>query len=168
MAHLIIDGYNLLPTTRYKDRETLIAALARFRRSRGHEITVVFDGTRGGFGWMNRDFSSGIEVIFSPLTVTADDLIEEMLEGKEASSTIVVSSDRRIQDAARRSRMVFFESADFARRMEAVRTIDGGKGSDPPWMEGREHEHAPSSPKRGPSRKRSKEERRRSRSAKKL
>ena len=150
MTHILIDGYNFLPATDFSGRDPLVAALALYRKTRGHEITVVFDGTHQGTGSGDRSFSSGIEVIFSPITVTADEVIESMLPRMEPSSTLVVSSDRRIQDAARRAGATFVSSQEFARRLNA-----------PPSPIINDADPGPSKPKRGNPRKLSKEERKR-------
>ncbi|MFH1263328.1 MAG: NYN domain-containing protein [Pseudomonadota bacterium] len=167
MAHVVIDGYNLLPATTYRDREALIAALARYRKLKNHEVTVVFDGGKGGTRTGDRSFSSGIEVVYSPITVTADTVIEEMLPDFEGSSTIVVSSDWRIQTAAKREKMVFLESREFARRLTEAAKLPLGT-APPPWMEGREDDDKVATAKKCPGRKLSKEARRKKRSLRQL
>lgn len=168
MARIVIDGYNLLPATDFKDRDRLIAALAKYQTTKKHDITVVFDGTYGGLGSGDRDYSSGVEVIFTPLTITADDVIERMLPKLDPNTTIVVSSDRRIQIAARRAGAVFVSSQEFARRLTR-KSSDRFEGGIPPWMEGRtEEESSKTKGKRGIPKKASKEERRRKRSLHKL
>ena len=133
----------------FPDRDHLIAALAAYRRLKRHEITIVFDGTHRGTGSGDESFSSGIEVIFSPITVTADDIIEKMLPRLEPSSTIIVSSDHRVQNAARRYGATFVSSEDFAKRLfGASRTFSEEEDSGP-------------KPKKGNPRKLSKENRKR-------
>jgi uncharacterized protein len=168
MARVVIDGYNLLPATTFRDREKLVAALADYRKLKGHDVTIVFDGTHDGTGTGDRSFASGVEVIYSALTVTADDVIEGLLPRLDANTTIVVSSDRRIQNAARRSGMVSLTSSEFARRLRET-TSRGVQNDVPPWLEGRSDDE-PERPKekRGSSRKLSKEERRKKRSIGKL
>jgi predicted RNA-binding protein with PIN domain len=167
MARVVIDGYNLLPATTFRDREKLVAALADYRKLRNHDVTVVFDGTHDGTGTGDRSFASGVEVVYSPLTVTADDVIEAMLPRLDANTTIVVSSDRKIQNAARRAGMVFLSSQEFARRLRET-SSRGSQGAPPPWMEGRTDEEERPREKKGASKKLSKEERRKKRSMKKL
>jgi predicted RNA-binding protein with PIN domain len=166
MPHILIDGYNLLPVTAFRDREQLIQALVSYRRRKGHEVTVVFDGTHKGTGSGDRDYSSGVEIIYSPLTVTADDEIEEMLPRLNPGSTIVVTSDRKIQSAARRVGATFIESAEFAKRLNSKSGHDSLE-APPPWMEGRTDEDSPQI-KKGNPRKLSKEDRKRKKELKKL
>lgn len=171
MAHIVIDGYNLLPVTTYPDRDKLVAALARYKKEKGHDVTIVFDGTYDGTGTGDRSFSAGIEILFSPLTFTADDIIEKLVLKLDPNSMIVVSSDRRIQKAAKRAGAVVLESKEFAKRLsQSSSLMEMEQGDTPPWMEGRadEEENDRPRPKKGTAHKLSKEARRKKRSMKKL
>jgi predicted RNA-binding protein with PIN domain len=103
--HIIVDGYNLI---RYSDifrhserksleegRNALLRSLAAYRKIRGHRMTVVFDGWKGGSPSEERDLAGGVEVIYSRLGEKADEVIKRLLlEGSEES--LVVTSDREI------------------------------------------------------------------------
>lgn len=117
MSRLVIDGYNLLPITMASSRDELVLFLQRYKKTSPHDITVVFDGTHQGTGRGDHYFEGSVELIFTPLTVTADDHIEEMVESPRASGMIVVSSDRRIQRAAQAKNIAFITSQDFARTL---------------------------------------------------
>lgn len=158
MARVLIDGYNLLSCGGFENRGLLLSLLQSYRKEKGHEITIVFDGTRGGTGRGDHQFDGGIEVIFTPLTVTADDTIEELLEEDRYRQSIVVSSDRRIQSAARQAQTTFVTSDEFAAKLRAS-SRPAEKKEIPPWMEGRTEEP----PVSRPSRKLSKKEKRRKR-----
>lgn len=166
MARILIDGYNLLAVSGHKGRDALLDDLARFRKARGHEIRIVFDGTHGGQGDLNRDYHGGVEIYYTPLTVTADDVIEEILEGPGASQWLVVSSDRRIQSAARKARATFVKSDEFSARMRHVPEPREEREA-PPWMEGRDEDSCPKSPAKGKGKK-NKEDRQRQMRLKKL
>ncbi len=167
MSRVLIDGYNLLPVTGLADRDHLIARLSRYRHEKGHAMTIVFDGTHGGTPFGDRYHEAGVEVLFSPLTVTADDLIEQILDRSAPGAWIVVSSDRRVQSAARRARSPFLSSQEFVRRLE--RAAESDKPDDRgPWLEGRTQEAAHPRPKKGPARKLTKDERRRRKGTEKL
>jgi predicted RNA-binding protein with PIN domain len=168
MARILIDGYNLLPATALKDRDRLIARLGRYQKEKGHRITIVFDGTKGGTGTGDRYHEAGVEVVFTALTVTADDLIEELLRRSDASRFIVVSSDRRIQSAAKRARAAFLGSDEFARRMVQTGRADSGLKT-PPWLEGRDEATDPDRRiKKGSPKKLPKDERARRRRTEKV
>ena len=164
MARLIVDGYNLLPAAALRDRDALIAALGLYARTRGHDVTVVFDGTHQGTGLGDRYHEAGVFVIFTPLTVTADDyIIDELLEGAIAASTIVVSTDRKIQRAALARSIQAMDSAHFAKKMLEAPT------SPPPTSRiARDDEDDRRREKKGNPRKKSKKERARTRAFKKL
>ncbi len=168
MTRILIDGYNLLAVSGHKNRDHLIEAFRKYQQAKGHQITVIFDGTHGGTGSGDRYFESSVEVIFSPLTVTADDMIEKMLSSSEASGTIVVSSDRRIQSAAKRVGSTYVESKEFARKL--LNTLISSSSSEVPiWLEGRlEETDNRIKTRKGASKKLSKEERQRRRKLNRL
>lgn len=159
--HIIVDGYNLLAVTGFDERDKLLRNLEGYHHRKGHEVTIVFDGTHQGTGSGDRFYSKGVEVIFSPLTVTADDTIEKMLSPAKASRTLVVSSDRKIQSAARRVGATFISSQEFWCKLQETPAFKP-KNILKPWEEGRMDDE-PTKFKRGPSRKLSKTERQKKR-----
>lgn len=158
MARILIDGYNFLYASDFRDRDDMLDALSRYQTEGRHAITVVFDGTHQGTGTGTHEFRGGVEVVFSPLTISADDLIEELVVKKRGEELIVVSSDRRIETAARRAQCIPLSSQEFRRRLtKKMRTASSRNA--PPWMEGREAEFE-NQPSQGKSRrKKSKRER---------
>jgi len=105
----LIDGYNLSrrdPDLLDREAESLEAGrrallhlLARAYRDPRDEFTVVFDGARVT-GWAPP--AGQIRAIFSRPPLTADDELMRLAR-QWKSGAVVVSSDRKIQDAARRS-----------------------------------------------------------------
>ena len=105
----LVDGYNVIrrdPDLQRHEaqsldsgRRALLHLIARARRAVQDEFTVVFDGARlsGGTPTAGR-----IRVIFSRPPLTADDELMRLAR-RLRSGAAVVSSDRRIQDAARRA-----------------------------------------------------------------
>src|SRR5262245_59306960 len=105
----LIDGYNVIrrePDLRAREAESLEAGrrallhlLASAPRDPRDEFTVVFDGARVGGGHPS---PGRIRVIFSRPPHSADDELMHLAR-QWRSGAVVVTSDRRIQDAARRA-----------------------------------------------------------------
>jgi len=128
MAHLLIDGYNLIGIYHNDPegaRKGLIRQLALYRQKKGHTITLVFDGHGGGSAVETVRKELGIEVIFTRIGKKADDLIKEILR-KKRGGVIVISSDREIADYAWGHGAVPVRSGDFLKRLEAA--LEEGAG----------------------------------------
>ncbi len=168
--HLIIDGYNLIrqsPDLQRLDareleagREALLSRLASYRSRSHHKITVVFDGWQGGDLKESRDQQQGILIIYSRLGERADEVIKRLLV-REGCRAVVVSSDRELQECARRAGATWINASQF----EASHLIPG----QPQAPEG-EDEPTPQSsrPKKGPAHRLPKAQRRRRQRLKKL
>ena len=121
---VIIDGYNLLYAIaavgeEYQSfsEEDLCRSISEYLvkvRDRG---AVVFDGT----GPPDKDGLGGLknmEVYFSGPHTDADTIIEEkILDNTAPKSLIVISSDRRLKDAARKRKAVSIPSDVFWRML---------------------------------------------------
>jgi len=124
--HIIIDGYNLIRQSPSlwqfesrgleEGRHELIRRLSRFKKERGHTITVVFDGWIGGSPKEERYNEKGITVIYSKKGEQADEVIKRMVR-KGRSSVIVVTSDRSVADAATRNGGTAIPSPEFESRI---------------------------------------------------
>jgi len=120
--HIIIDGYNLIRQSikfrRFErqsleaGRRALIEWLSQYRRLKHHRITVVFDGWAGGSPHQERDYLSGIELIYSSLGVKADEIIKEIAASTD-EEILVISSDREITSFARRRGQATLASPEF-------------------------------------------------------
>ena len=112
---LLIDGYNLLhatdifgddtgPNTFQRSREALLAFLAAsLNEGERRQTTIVFDAAEAPPGLPNHYTVEGLQVIYARDYPDADTLIEEMIEEHTAPrGVLVVSSDHRVQRAARR------------------------------------------------------------------
>lgn len=172
---IIIDGYNLMFCGGFQDRDHLIEVLFDYKSQSQHQhnFLVVFDGTHQGTLGGDRDFYKGIEIVFTPITEIADDWIADYLNTHkhQSASFLVVSSDRKVQNAAQSINSDWMSSEDFAKRIE--------KKSEPSfadllkqsaWSEGRENlnELYKQKPKKGNPRKLSKKERQKRKKFKKL
>jgi len=167
--HLIIDGYNLLHVTLplfqgasedlQRGREQLIDQLSSYRRKRPCEITVVFDGWRGGWVTERKERNKGIDLIFSKLGETADEVIKRLVK-ERGSGAVVVTSDRDISRYAQRLSVAVIPSDQFRER---IGQSDFGNEARDAF----EEEETEGS-KKGPSRRLSKKQKRLRAALKKL
>lgn len=145
---LIIDGYNLLHAAGLaranyaqgdlqRQRHQLLVRLAgSLSIEERQRCTVVFDAIEAPTG-LDREFQhDGIAVLFAEPGHEADELIEQLVSQHSAArNLIVVSSDHRLQRAARSRRAASLDSEAFlvrlSRRGDAGPSIShSGKSSD--------------------------------------
>lgn len=123
---LIIDGYNLLgsstlgaegPGNTSLERarngllQWLLAALSPREAAR---TTIVFDAREAPPGLPRSYRYEELDVQFAPRGSEADEVIEELIAAHSAPrNLLVVSSDHRIQRAARRRKAKFIDSEQF-------------------------------------------------------
>lgn len=110
---IIIDGYNLLhasgifgeergPHGFEQSRNALLDHLLELLGSEADRTLVVFDAAHAPDGLPAKLMHGPIRVWFARDYPDADSLIEEVLEDEIVGNRLVVSSDRRVQAAARR------------------------------------------------------------------
>ena len=167
--HLIIDGYNLLHITLplfqgasedlQRKREQLIDQLSSYRQKKPCDLTVVFDGWRGGYVTEKRERKKGIDLIFSKLGETADEVIKRLVK-ERGSGAVVVTSDRDISRYAQRLSAAVIPSDQFRERIQSL----GLRGDGEDAFE----EEEPENSKKGPSRRLSKKQKRLRAALKKL
>jgi predicted RNA-binding protein with PIN domain len=120
---LIIDGYNLLNassifaagrlgTSLQRSREALLEFLGKNLNERLRKATVVaFDATFAPPGLPSEEIFRAILVRFARRGQEADDLIEELIASEiDPRNLLVVSSDHRLQRAARQRGASFVDS----------------------------------------------------------
>ncbi|MCX7724729.1 MAG: NYN domain-containing protein [Thermodesulfovibrio sp.] len=115
MSKLLIDGYNLIGVLHRdlkKARQQLIQTLIEYHNKKGHDITVVFDGYKEGYGKETVEYQGGIRIIYSGANEKADDVIKRILKN-EKFSWIVITSDRDIEKAGWRENCVVINSDIF-------------------------------------------------------
>jgi predicted RNA-binding protein with PIN domain len=122
VMHILIDGYNLIRQSvslrRFErqsldaGRKALIAWMADYRKRKDHRITVVFDGWVSGPAQEERDYSSGISIIYSGRGVKADDVLKRITASTD-EEILVVSSDREIASYAVRRGKATLSSSEF-------------------------------------------------------
>ena len=98
ISSIIIDGYNLIGidhTNLEAERRQLIELLIKYRKKKGHSVTVVFDGWKGGSRTESSSVRGGVNIIYSRLGEKADSVIKKIIS-TDRREWIVVSSDREI------------------------------------------------------------------------
>jgi predicted RNA-binding protein with PIN domain len=120
---LLIDGYNLLnvagvmargrgPGTLERARQALLNVLVEsLPADEVPRTTVVFDASESPWGLAKQLDHRGIMVLFAAKDEDADTVIEELIAADSAPKRLtVVSSDHRIQRAAKRRRAIAIDS----------------------------------------------------------
>jgi predicted RNA-binding protein with PIN domain len=150
----LIDGYNVIrrdPELSSLDRRSLeegrhalLSMLARVARVTRDDFVVVFDGIRGGAGPPS---ALRVRELFSRPPDKADDVLIRLARAGGAA-VAVVTSDRAVQEAARRARTAVVSADAFLDRIGAVAS---GRGpANPEDGEPEPDEPAPSRrPKKG-------------------
>jgi predicted RNA-binding protein with PIN domain len=117
---VIIDGHNLLHSIQKEDPDSgpigdvqLCHIIGRYLKLIGEKGEVIFDGTgprdKGGF-----DNISNLEVFFAGLRSDADTVIEDKIKASTAPRRLtIVSSDKRLRDAARKRKATAVKSQVF-------------------------------------------------------
>jgi len=116
----IIDGHNLIPKVpglslaAIDDEHQLIQKLQDFCRRRRKKVEVYFDNAAPGQAGV-RTYGN-VAVRFVRAKQTADQAIENRLKrmGRAARNWTIVSSDHRVQAAARAAHAKIMRSEDFA------------------------------------------------------
>ena len=149
---LLIDGYNLLNATGIFGQDgpgtalhrTRLAFLnflaASFTKRQRTGTTIVFDAAGAPPGLPQTITHDGMTVHFARRQSNADEMIEELLEEWSAPRSLtVVSSDHRVQRAARHRGATFVDSEEWyaelltSRRKKETRAEDvTAKPSDKP------------------------------------
>jgi len=166
--HIIIDGYNLIRQSdvlRLHERQgleagrkALIHLLAGYKKTRGHRITIVFDGWLGGPPQEERDREAGIEIIYSRRGEKADEVIKRLAR-QRTDEMIVVTADRPVMDAAIRAGATAVPSREFEARIRQVRLAPPQGPVMPRKDDDDDTPPDRGNKKKGPSRKSSKRDR---------
>jgi predicted RNA-binding protein with PIN domain/uncharacterized coiled-coil protein SlyX len=121
-VHVVVDGYNVTKTgygelSLAEQRNRLTQALAVLAARTGAEVTCVYDGA-------NRPPAMpptprGVRVLFSLPGQSADELIRRLVAAEpRGRPVVVVSTDREVADAARRSGAYPVASASLLARLQ--------------------------------------------------
>lgn len=128
----LIDGHNLIPKLGLRldsldDEIELITRLQEFSRLRSAQVEVYFDGAPAGQAGTRK--LGAINAHFIRLGATADSAIEARLAklGKQARNWTVVSSDRRVANAARAVHAKSLSSEEFALEISKAQALQSVK-----------------------------------------
>ena len=170
--HIIIDGYNLIRQSKRLSildlqdiqlgRDALVDMLAAYKKVKSHRITVVFDGTRAPLFSQQRNRHKGITIIFSHKGESADTVIKKMAR-KERQRALVVSSDQDIVNSAAASGAATVSANDFENKLTLSIDINGLQFDRDDYDGWR-----PTTKKKGPSRRLSKQQRKNNAKIRKL
>jgi uncharacterized protein len=172
-VHIIIDGYNLIRQSKLlkeiermdlqHGREALVDALADYKKLKGYQITVVFDGAQAETGLPRRDRLKGIELLFSRSGEPADAVIKRMA-AREREKALVVSSDNDIVRFVESRGAATISAPQFEERLRMAR-LAAASGEPASNDEGR---NSHTTRKKGPARRLPKRRRRMTRRISKL
>lgn len=150
---LVIDGYNLIGFRKgglgdiEEERRDLLDALVIYKRLKRARITVVFDGPAIAYPGSS---PAGLDVVFSQGR-QADAVIKD-LAARKGSGATVITSDRDLAGFAKARGSVVLGSDEFSALLDEA-LYEEVKGAVP------EDDEMPGLPKKGPSRRLPKEER---------
>lgn len=145
-------------------REALIRQLASYKRVRGYEITVVFDGWRSGSLTQSQQWERGILVVYSKRDERADEVIKRMAK-RFGQGAVVVSSDREVAHFAEKVGATAVSSEEFEGRM-GIAVVMEKKEMDPEEVD--DDKRGKGTKKKGPARRPSRRRRRTIQRLKKL
>jgi len=157
---IVIDGYNLLNTSRElqrlanRDLESargmLIRRLRQYRQHKPHDITVVFDGWRSGQPTESQYSEGQIKVVYSRRGERADEVIKRMSK-EGGQSLVVVTSDRELAHYAKGEGATIISAGQFESRLQQAQSVPSPEPEEP---EPRLH-----TKKKGPARRLSRQQR---------
>ena len=172
--HIIVDGYNLIRRSNVLapldqadlelGRDSLLDRLAAYKKLKGHQITVVFDGAAQHSVFDRSDRQKGINIRFSRHGETADAVIKRMA-CREGEKALVVSSDREVSEASAATGAAVIGAGEFEDKL-AMAEYMAVKGASPESEN--ETGWIPDTKKKGPSRKPPKRKRKNQRKIRKL
>ena len=140
---LLIDGYNLLHVTGLfgangpaerafeRARHALLDFLAtRLPPDELAKTTVVFDAAEAPPGLPSEIQRCGVRALFAPRKSSADEVLEQLIRADHAPRRLtVVSSDHRVQRAARRRNATAVDSDVWFRKL--IREAESPASEDP-------------------------------------
>ncbi len=128
----LVDGHNLIPKLGWRlesldDEEKLIQLLQEFGRLRRAQLEIYFDGALPGHA--SKRAAGTVTAHFIRQGSTADAAIEVRLAqlGRQARNRTIVSSDKRVLQAARAVHAHVLTSEDFAAEISRIQAASSSK-----------------------------------------
>src|SRR5262245_950417 len=140
---ILIDGYNVLyqsgllgkgrgPGFLERARHAFVRWLAFEFAERASELTVGFDAKQTPQDATSRQIEHGITVLYATGYENADALLEELIRrAPQPRRLLVVSSDHRVQQAARRRRARFIGAEEWLNDLERLRAAQPSAAPTP-------------------------------------
>ena len=101
----------------------LVDSLVEYRKRKGHDVTVVFDGWKTGEGKENQTVTGGVRVIYSRIGENADSVIKRIISS-DRREWIVVTGDRDISQHAWAVGSVAVSTEHFLKAVERKESSD--------------------------------------------
>jgi predicted RNA-binding protein with PIN domain len=143
---VIVDGYNLLyalgETPAAASRARLVTDLVAWARARGRRVVLVFDAGAGGTREAREEAHGPVTVHFTRVGELADTYIVRWVAAHPES--VVVTSDRAVQQGARRRGAAVLDAESFAGRLggddapapASRRAGPRARGAQAAWLRG--------------------------------
>lgn len=135
MANILIDGYNIMAKMEGLSgnlearREGFIKRLGDYRAQKFHDITVVFDGEKGGWITESHERKLGINIVYSRLGEKADDVIKRMVKAHDVEYT-VITSDKEIASYSESYGHTAILSEEFIPKLYPHNQVESGAEDD--------------------------------------
>ena len=143
---VIVDGYNLLyaqgDAPAPESRARLVRDLVAWAKARHRRVVLVFDAWAGGTREARSELHGPVTVWVTRAGERADAFIVRWV-GEHAES-VVVTSDRAVQQGARRRGAAVLDAESFAARLDGdeppsgadTRKAGGARGPQAAWLRG--------------------------------
>ena len=133
LTRILVDGYSLLhdwselapgqPRYSARAREELICVLTRYYDATGTPVTIFFDGAGAPPGTPPRESNPAVEVLFSRVGQTADQMIERAAHRFSAyGEVLAVTDDTAERDTVTGMGGLASSCANFIRMVESALT----------------------------------------------
>lgn len=142
---VVVDGYNLLfargEAPAAETRAELVRDLVAWAKLRKRRVVLVFDGWKGGAREARSEAHGPVTVWYTRAGERADAFIVRWVG--EHAEAVVVTSDRAVQQGARRRGAAVLDADTFAARLEGEPSSDAEesagarpRGARAAWLRG--------------------------------